>query len=81
MSENTNKTPEVFKITGDWAAQSKSLKSRFSLLTDSDLNLETGKDHEVLSRVQQRLSKNREEAIRIIRSAGDRPATPGDGKL
>jgi hypothetical protein len=85
MSEtnNTNnKTPDNFKVSGDWAAQSKALKSRFSLLTDSDLQLEPGKDIEMLDRIQQRLNKNREDAIRIIRSAEhDRPATPGQGKL
>ena len=82
MNENTHKGPDAFKITGDWAAQSKSLKSRFNLLTDSDLHLEAGKDLEVLNRVQERLSKSREDAIRIIRSASrENSATPGDGKL
>lgn len=66
MNDNKNNSPGNFKITGDWAAQSKTLKSRFSQLTDSDLQREPGKDHEVLDRVQKRLSKSREEAIRIV---------------
>jgi hypothetical protein len=60
---------EQFKITGDWAVQSKSLKERFNHLTDSDLRLEPGKDSEMLGRMQQRLKRSREEVIAIIRSS------------
>ena len=73
MNDNKNNTPENFKITGDWAAQSKTLKSKFNLLTDSDLQREAGKDHEVLDRVQKRLSKSREEAIRIVNGENEKP--------
>lgn len=67
--ENSNKnTGEAFKITGDWATQSKQLKSKFSQLTDADLKFETGKESDLLKRVETRLNKNREEVIKIIKS-------------
>ena len=61
--------PVEFKITGDWKVQSKSLKQKFPLLTDEDLQLETGKENELLQRMQKRLSKNREEVIFLIKKA------------
>jgi hypothetical protein len=65
--DTTNKSSEAFKVTGDWAAQSKQLKEKFSQLTDADLKFETGKEHEMLSRVETRLNKKREEVINIIK--------------
>lgn len=61
-----NNTPEVFKVIGDWAAQSIKLKEKFPQLTDNDLKLEVGKDHEILGRVQARLNKKRKEVINMI---------------
>ncbi len=69
MNEKTNNNHETFKVAGDWAVQSKALKSKFTHLTDLDLHLEPGKDTEMLRRLQHRLNKSREEAIEIIRSA------------
>ncbi len=61
------KTPTTdFKITGNWETQSRELKQKFSQLTDSDLHCETGKEHEMLQRVETRLNKNREEVINIL---------------
>lgn len=67
---DTNKTTgtEAFKITGDWTAQSKQLKEKFKQLTDEDLKFETGKETELLGRVETRLNKKREEVINIIKS-------------
>ena len=66
--ENPNKkTAESFKITGNWATQSKELKSKYSQLTDADLKFETGKENDLLKRVETRLNKNREEVINIIK--------------
>lgn len=61
------KMPDVFKVTGDWGSQSKKLKEKFTQLTDEDLVFEAGKENEMLSRVEARLHKNREEVIGIIR--------------
>jgi uncharacterized protein YjbJ (UPF0337 family) len=63
------KTTEPFKITGDWAALSKRLKAKFSKLTDADLKFETGKEDDLLSQVQTRLNKGRQEVINIIRKS------------
>ncbi len=57
---------ESFKITGDWVQQSVQLKEKFNQLTDSDLKFETGKENELLKRVETRLNKKREEVINII---------------
>jgi len=74
-SETTqNKPAETFKVTGNWEAQSKQLKTKYTQLTDSDLKLETGKETEMLGRVQTRLNKNREEVIDIIKKGQEQPA-------
>lgn len=72
-NKTEKKTVNPFKITGDWAGQSKNLKSKFSQLTDSDLKFETGKENELLKRLESRLHKNRDEVISIIKKA--QPAT------
>jgi uncharacterized protein YjbJ (UPF0337 family) len=66
METRENKTAETFKVSGNWEAQSKQLKSKFSQLTDSDLKFETGKESELLGRIQTKLKKNRQEVIDII---------------
>ena len=65
----SEKAAETFKIQGNWSAQSKELKSKFPQLTDSDLKFESGKENEMLKRVESRLSKTRSEVIGIIRNA------------
>lgn len=66
MENTTATTTENFKITGDWAAQSKILKEKFSQLTDADLKFEPGKEPELLTRIETKLNKKREEVINII---------------
>jgi hypothetical protein len=66
METTQKKNVESFKITGNWDAQSKKLKSKFPQLTDSDVKFETGKENELLGRLEKRLSKNRMEVIEII---------------
>ncbi len=61
---NINRDP--FKITGNWEAQSRVLKEKFSQLTDADLKFEPGKETDMLKRVETRLNKKREEVINII---------------
>lgn len=62
----TNKSSENFKISGNWADQSKDLKSKYSQLTDEDLKVESGKENEMIKRMEKRLNKNRDEVIDII---------------
>jgi len=67
MDTKQNKPGEPFKVTGNWAVQSKLLKEKFSQLTDADLKFEIGKENELLTRVETRLKKKREEVINIIK--------------
>ncbi|MGX9985053.1 hypothetical protein [Soonwooa purpurea] len=69
MNTNHNKVQETFKITGDWKEQSKQLKEKYSQLKDSDLVFEKGKENELLGRLENKLSKNREEVITIIQNS------------
>lgn len=61
------KSTSAFKITGNWTDQSKNLKTKYSQLTDADLKFETGKEDELLGRMETRLKKNRNEVINIIK--------------
>lgn len=63
---DSNQNSENFKITGDWSVQSKQLKDKFSELTDEDLKFETGKENELLGRLETKLKKNRNEVIELI---------------
>jgi hypothetical protein len=73
MDKTKSNAPEGFKITGNWEKRSKQLKHKFSQLTDADLKYETGKDEELLKRLETRLNKRREEVINIIRK--EEPST------
>lgn len=67
MKITERKASEAFKMNGNWETQSKLLKKNYSQLTDSDLKFEAGKEDELLSRIESRLNKNREEVIGIIK--------------
>jgi len=69
MDKNENTNAEAFKITGDWTAQSKDLKTKYSQLTDADLKFETGKENELIGRIETRLNKKRDEVINIIKKS------------
>ena len=66
MEPTQKKSTEAFKISGNWSAQSKQLKEKYPQLTDSDLKFEVGKEEELLTRLQTRLHKNRQEVIAAI---------------
>lgn len=67
MDKIYKKDREHFKITGDWNKQSKGLKVRFPILTDSDLKFETGKENELLARIKSRLGKKHLEVMIILK--------------
>jgi phage anti-repressor protein len=67
MDTNHNKGDKSFKIPENWNEQSKQLREKFSTLTDYDLKLEEGKEKEMLERIGNRLRKNREEVLSIIK--------------
>lgn len=67
MDTNHNKDDKSFKIPVNWSVQVKYLKEKFSTLTDYDLKLEEGKEKEMLERIGNRLRKNREEVLNILK--------------
>ncbi|KFF12150.1 hypothetical protein IW15_11335 [Chryseobacterium soli] len=67
METNHNRPRIPFKITGDWKTQSKQLKEKFSVLTDWDLLFTEGKERELIEKVGNRLRKNREEVIDLLK--------------
>ncbi len=68
MDKTKIKNLENFKITGNWERQAKQLKKKFSQLTNADMKLESGKDDELLTRIETRLNKTREEVINLIKN-------------
>ena len=66
MQEETKRGPEEFKIKGNWDNSAKQLREQHSSLTDQDVKLETGKENELLGRIEKRLGKNRAEVISLI---------------
>jgi len=68
MDKNQNKGHDTFKITGDWKIQSQKLKDKFSQLTDYDLKFDKGKETNLLDRMGNKLRKNREEVMEIIKT-------------
>ena len=62
----SSNTEKIFNVDGDWQVQSKMLKTKYQFLTDGDLQLEIGKENEMLKRVEARLHMNRSQVIEII---------------
>jgi hypothetical protein len=73
--EATKKTTDTFKITGNWAEQSKALKQKFAQLTDEDVKFEPGKENDLLKRVETRLKKDRQEVMNIIQKGAPKAAS------
>lgn len=66
--KTTHQSPEEpFKIVGDWAAQVRQLKAKYTLLTDADLAYAEGKEQLLLARIESRLKKSRAEVISILK--------------
>lgn len=68
MQTTHTKQDENFGITTEnWEAQSKELKLKYTDLTDADLKLDKGKEDELITRLEKRLVKKREDVIAIIK--------------
>ena len=67
MESKSNKEPLAFKIFGDWKRQADQLKDKFPQLTYADLKFKTGRESDLLKRIETRLHKKREEVINIIK--------------
>lgn len=50
----------------NWTEQKTKLIAKFPVLTDADLNYETGKREEMMVKVQKKLGKTKEELNAII---------------
>ncbi|TND01984.1 MAG: csbd family protein [Bacteroidetes bacterium] len=53
-------------VKGNWNEQKGKLKAKFSTLTDSDLHYENGKKDEMLTKIQNKLGKTKEEFAAIV---------------
>ena len=62
----TDLTATPVLVEENWNDQKEKLKTKFSNLTDEDLNYEEGKRDEMLDRVQIKLGKTKEELVAII---------------
>jgi len=62
-----NNNDEKFTVTGDWQKKALILQTQYSQLTHDDLYYEKGKDEDLLRRIGNRLSMNREDVINLIR--------------
>jgi hypothetical protein len=62
-----NTPAEPFKITGDWTIQARKLRQRFSILNDSDVRFEPGREDMLIKHLETRLGKTREDVITILR--------------
>jgi uncharacterized protein YjbJ (UPF0337 family) len=55
-------------VTPNWSEQKAKLKAKFPTLTDADLQYADGKKDEMLTKVQTKLGKTKEELTKIISS-------------
>lgn len=56
----------VTESDGNWEEQKGKLKQKFAELTENDLLYATGKKDEMLSRIEIKLGKSKEELYKII---------------
>jgi hypothetical protein len=67
MDNQAKKAEEAFKITSNWHTQAKSLKEKYTQLTDSDLKFEPGKEADLIKRIETRLNKKHDEVVNILK--------------
>ena len=51
---------------GNWDQQKEKLKQKFAALTDNDILFKEGTKDEMISKLQKKLGKTREELLKII---------------
>lgn len=62
--KETVATPTPVKV--NWSEQKAKLKAKFSVLTDADLVYEDGKKSEMLTKIQEKIGKTKEELTAIM---------------
>lgn len=55
-----------FKFTGNWSDTSLALQDKYAQLTKEDLEFTPGQEEELITRIETRLNKKREEVINIL---------------
>lgn len=68
-NEQSKTATETFKVIGNWKTLSKRLNAKFAQLTESDLKFETGKEEDLIKRIETRLHKKRDEVIQLLNAA------------
>lgn len=72
MSTNNKKIKtkpsEYYLVVGDWEKQSQVLIERYPILTSKDLQFETGKETELFKRLVNKLDKNLNKIIYILKA-------------
>ncbi len=66
--EGERKSSELFKFSGDWNKQSKALKAKYPKLTSEDVKFESGKELDLIKRLEVKLNKDKNEVIDILKS-------------
>ena len=56
----------TLNIKGNWNELKGKLKQKYGQLTDDDLAFASGKEDEMLGRIQQRLGKSKEEVRKMV---------------
>lgn len=65
--DNAQKNPQKdFKFTGNWSNTSLALQEKYAQLTSEDLEFTAGQEEELITRLEMRLNKKREEVINIL---------------
>ena len=52
--------------TGNWSEQKTQLKAKFPILKDADLHYENGKKEEMMTKLEKKLGKSKEELTQIL---------------
>lgn len=63
---NTDKEEEHLVMHGSWEDVRSQLRQNYSDLTDEDLEYQEGGEQELLSRLQSKLGKTKDEIVRLI---------------
>ncbi|WP_445385828.1 hypothetical protein ACT6NV_03205 [Robiginitalea sp. IMCC44478] len=66
--EGERKSNELFKFSGDWEKQSKALMAKYPKLTSEDVKFESGKELDLIKRLENKLAKDRHEVVGILKS-------------
>lgn len=65
-NQGVEKTTLNFQVSGDWNKQASALRTKYPLLSSDDVTFETGKEIELLKRLEARLGKSQDEVIDIL---------------